>query len=227
MTTLNRSKAMGYEIEQIEYKGHRIVIEQDDNPQNPREEWDNLTKIHCCSSSYYLGEHNHNSWEECNEAIAEHKRNGALVFDVYAYIHSGTVLSLGNFHGRVPQGHAQFDSGKCGFIVVPKKGIMENWGKKNWTEALRKKAYEVAEQDIATFNEYLNNEVVGYIVDDDESCWGYYGGKQYAIDDAKSIVDYKVAEVKKSHLERVKIWIKNHVPFEARYSMKSALSIQF
>ena len=218
---------MSYEIDRIEYKGHTIVIESDDNPQNPRTEWDNLTEVHCCSNRYYLGEHNHASWDECREAIAEHERNGAMVFDLYTYIHSGTRLSLGSFHGRLPQGHAQFDSGKCGFVVVPKKGIMENWGKKNWTEALRKKAYEVAEQDIATFNEYLSGDVCGYIIDEDgDSCWGYYGGKQYAIDDAKGVVDYIVKEAKQSHFEQLKTWIKNHVPLSVRTTLSTALAVE-
>ena len=217
---------MSYEIDRIEYKGHTIVIKSDPDPQNPRTEWENFTEIHCCSSRYYLGEHNHKSWDECREAIAEHKRNGAMVFDVYAYIHSGTVLSLGSFHGRVPAYHDTFDSGKCGFIVVPKKGIMENWGKKNWTEALRKKAYEVAEQDIETFNEYLSGDVYGYTIDEDgHSCWGYYGGKQYAIDDAKGEIDWIVKEAKKSHFEQLKIWIKNHVPLSVRKTMNEALTI--
>jgi len=192
---------MNYEIESIEYKGHSIVIENDPDPINPRTEWDNLTEIHCCSNRYYLGEHNHASWDDCNKAIAEHKRNGAMVFDLYAYIHGGTALSLGDFHNApLPQGHAQFDSGKCGFVVVPKKGIMENWGKKNWTKKLQEKAYDVAKGDVETFHKYLNGEVYGYNVDDnEESCSGYYSIED-AIAEAKSIVDYYVKKTKKTHL---------------------------
>jgi len=217
---------MGYEIDTIEYKGHSIVIENDEDPQNPRTEWDNFTEIHCCSSRYYLGEHNHKDWDEYREAVAEAEKRGDMVFDVYAYIHSGTVLSLGSFHGRVPAYHDTFDSGKSGCIIVRKKDIMENWGKKNWTKALRKKAYEVAEQDIATFNEYLSGDVCGYVIDEDgDSCWGYYGGKEYAIEDAKSVVDYMVKEAKKSHFEQLKTWIRNRVPLSVRQSMGEALAI--
>jgi len=217
---------MSYEHENIEYKGHKIVIENDDDPQNPRTEWDNLTEIHCCSSRYYLGEHNHKDWDDCRAAIAEHKRNGAMVFQVFAYIHGSTHLSLESFHNAcLPQGHAYFDSGPCGWIVVPKKGIMENWGGKKWTKKLREKAYDVAKGDIETFNQYLNGEVYGYIVDDGgDSCWGYYSVED-AMDEAKSIVDWIVKEAKKSHFEQVKTWIKNRVPLYARTTMSEALTV--
>ena len=219
---------MGYKQEEIEYKGHTIVIENDDDPLNPRTEWDNFTEIHCCSSRYYLGEHNHKNWDEYREAVAEAEKRGDMVFDVYAYIHGGTVLSLGDFYGRVPQGHARFDSGKCGCIIVRKKDILENWGKgkKNkWTKALREKAYDVAKGDIETFNAYLSGEVYGYIVDDhEESCWGYYSTEE-AIDEAKSIVDWMVKEAKKSHFEQLKTWIRNRVPLSVRQSMGEALTI--
>jgi len=212
-------------IETETYKGHEIEVNYDEAPLNPRTEWDNFTEIHCCSSSYYLGEHNHNSWEECNEAIREAKKRGDLVFKVFAYIHSGTCLSLESFHGKLSQGHAEFDSGQSGFIVVKKKDIIESWGKKKWTEKLRKKAYEVAELDIKIFNSYLNGEVYGYSVDDrEESCDGYYGIEE-AMDEAKSTIDWIVTEAKKKHCEQLKIWIKNKVPFSVRNSLEESLEV--
>ncbi len=109
---------MGTETDSTTYKGHEISIQYDESPENPRTEWDNFTVIHCCSSRYYLGEENHADWDECREAIAKAKKQGDLVFKVYAYIHSGTRLSLEDFYGKLPQGHAEFDSGQSGFIVV-------------------------------------------------------------------------------------------------------------
>jgi len=183
--------------ESIEYKGHTINIELDQNAENPRTEWDHFTEIHCCSSKYNLGEHNHASWDECKKAIAKCKKRGDMVFDVYAYVHGGVVLSLGDFYGKLPQGHAEFDSGQSGFIVVKKKEIIESWGKNNWTEELRKKAYEVAESDIKTFNIYLSGEIYGYTIDDDcgDSCWGYYEVDD-AIEEAKGSIDYIVEQTK-------------------------------
>lgn len=214
-------------IEEIDYKGHHIEIENDEDPQNPRTEWDNYTVIHCCSSRHYLGEKNHANWEEFHAAVREARKRGDMVFDVYAYIHGGVALSLGDFYGKVPQGHAQFDSGKCGCIVVKKKDIIENWGKKNWTEALKKKAYEVAESDIETFNSYLNGEVYGYLIDegteDGDSCFGFYSVEE-AMGEAKSVVDFVVKRDIKSHLEQLKLWIKNKVPLIYRRTLTMALT---
>jgi len=216
---------MGYEVETIEYKGHKIVIENDEDPQNPRTEWDNFTEIHCCSSNHYLGEHNHSDWDEYRAAVAEAKKRGDMVYDVYAYIHSGVCLSLADFYGRVPQGHARFDSGKSGCIIVRKKDIMENWGKKNWTQKMREKAYDVAKQDIKTFNAYLNGEVYGYIVDDHgDSCWGYYSVED-AISEAKSIVDWEIKNETKKHFGQLKTWIKNKVPLSVRTTFADALAV--
>ena len=206
------------------YKGHEIEIKYDENPLNPRTEWDNFTEIHCCSSNHYLGEHNHDSWDDVHKAIREAKEQGNLVFKVFAYIHSGTSLSLESFHGKLPQGHAEFDSGQCGYIVVNKKDIVGSWGKKNWTDKLRKKAYEVAQQDIETFNSYLNGQVFGYVVDDVDSCWGYYD-TEYALEEARDIIDYTIKENIKKHYEQLKKWIKNKVPLHVRTSMKQALEI--
>ena len=127
------------EVEQETYKGHNIAIEIDESPMNPRTEWDNLGEIHCCSTRHYLGEHNHDNWDDFNEMLAVAKRQNDLVFPVFAYIHSGIALSMKSFYGKLPQGHAEFDSGQSGYIVIRKKDIIENWGKKNWTEKLRKK----------------------------------------------------------------------------------------
>jgi len=226
LTILIGVKTMGYEQESIEYKGHSIVIENDDNPQNPRTEWDNLTEIHCCSSRYYLGEHNHSNWDEFNEAVAEAKRQGDMVVDLYAYIHGGVALSIRSFHeAALPQGHAYFDSGKCGVVIIRREQYLKEFGRKKWSKKLQAKAYEYIKGDIETFNAYLNGEVYGYIVDDhEESCWGYYSVEE-AMDEAKSVVDWMIQKAKKSHFEQLKTWIRNRVPLSVRQSMGEALAI--
>jgi len=216
---------MSYEHENITYKGHNIIITDDECPENPRTEWDNLTEIHCCSSRYYLGERNHADWDEFDDAVREAKKQGDLVFDLYAYIHGGTALSLGSFHGKLPQGHAQFDSGKCGVIIIRREQYLKEFGRKKWSKKLQEKAYNYAKSDVETFHKYLNGEVYSYNVDDyDDSCSGYYSIED-AMDEAKSIVDWKVAESKKSHFEQLKTWIKNKVPFYARETMVLALTV--
>lgn len=208
-------------IETLEYKGHDIEICYDESPLNPRTEWDNLTEIHCCSRNYYLGENNHSDWEEVRQVVREALRNNDMVLKLYAYIHSGTALSLESFHGKLSQGHAEFDSGQCGFIIIRRKVILENFGGKILTKKLKQKAYEVAEGEIETLTNYLNGYVYGYIVDDGEgdSCWGYDGDTEYAIEAGKEAVDYMVKNAIKEHCQQVKTWILNKVPLINRTTL--------
>lgn len=216
---------MDSEVESTTYKGHNITIEYDGNPQDPRTEWDNLTEIHCRSSQHYLGEVVHPNAEDFNLMLAKAKRQGDYVIRVYAYIHSGIALSLASFHGRLPQGHAEFDSGCSGVIIVRRKKMLAEFGGKKWTTKLKKRAYDICESDIKTFTSYLNGEVYGFIVDDHgDSVWGFYSTED-AMDAAKESVDYTVEKDKKSHIEQLKIWIKNRVPFGKRQSMQAAISI--
>lgn len=213
-------------VETETYKGHLIEIIHDEDPMDPRTDWDPLTEFHVKNSRHYLGENQHETSEEIDDVVEQAEKAGDMVFELFAYIHGGTALSLGSFHDKaLPQGHAHFDSGQCGVVIVRRKVILENFGKKKWTKRLRQKAYEIAESDVKTFTQYLNGEIYGFDIDDhEESCGGYYSVED-AMAEAKDIVDYMVKQAKKSHFEQLKIWIKNRVPFGKRQSMLAAIRI--
>lgn len=97
---------------------------------------------------------------------------GFDTFPLYAYIHSGVVLSLGSF--RCP-----WDSGLIGRVFVQRSEVPD----------ARKAAEAIVEQ----WNQYLSGDVWGYEVvrietcnlghdheDVVDSCWGYYGDSDYA-----------------------------------------------
>ena len=134
--------------------------------------------------------------------LRQAKRQGDLVIPMFAYIHSGVCLSLKDFYDvGLPQGHAYFDSGRAGTVIVRRKTILENWGKKKLTKELRQKGYDAAQSDIDTLNQYFAGDVYGYVIDEDgDSCWGYYG-MECCIEEAKSIVDYIVEQAVKEPLE--------------------------
>ena len=217
---------MVYETE--EYKGHTIEIKYDECGMDPRTEWDNLTEIHCLGTSrYYLGEVKHPNREDLTFALNEAKKQGDFVMWVYAYIHSGVALSTRSFYGRLPQGHAEFDSGICGFIVIRRKKYFEEFGGKKWTAKRREHCKTICEQDIATFQAYLNGEVYGYVIDggSEYDCWGFVGEPDYCMSEAKSSVDFMVNAAKKEHFEKVKTWIRNNVPLGVRYTMAEAIAV--
>jgi hypothetical protein len=181
------------DIQTEQYKGHMITIELDNDPLDPRTEFDNLTEFHIKQSRYYLGEHQHRSASDIDDVVREAKERGDMVLRLYAYIHSGTFLSLESFYGRLPQGHAEFDSGCCGVIIVRREKMLREFGRKRWRAALRRRAYEIAQSDVEVFTAYLNGAVYGYVVDDHvESCWGFYDTEE-AMREAKEVVDHMVA----------------------------------
>ncbi len=205
-------------IETIKYKGHTIKIVQDDGQENPRE-WDNLSEIHYHSSRYNLGDVNHTDMGEYNAMLKQAKRQGDLLIPMFAYIHSGVCLSLQHFYGRVPEGHARFDSGRAGTVIVRRETFLKEFGKKNFTPKLKEKAYEYAKGEIETLNQFFAGDVYGYQIDEDgDSCYGFYGMKD-VISEAKSIVDWEVKHKITQHCQQLKKWIKNKVDIIYRNSL--------
>jgi len=208
---------MGTKAETEIYKNHTITIEYDENPESPRE-WDNICEIHHWHRKYNLGDVRHTSTESVEAMLAKSKRQGDLVMALYCYEHGNITISLNSFYGKLPQGHYEFDSGQVGFVVIRREKMLEEFGKKTFTAKLKKRAREIAEAEIETFDAYLRGEIYGYIIDDDrDSCWGFYGIED-AIDEAKNTIDYIVKQERKSHFEQLKIWIRNRVPFQYRIS---------
>ena len=200
---------MSYPVAESEtYKGHTIEIQYEENPISPRE-WDNICVFHIAHKNYNFGDENYNDRESIHKAEAEAKRNGDIVLPLYMYDHSGITISLSPFS-------CPWDSGQVGFVQVPRQKMIEEFGNKIFTSKLKKGALKTAKNEVEEMDRYVRGEVYGYVIDDgDESCWGYYG-KEYAIEEAKGVVDYIVKYNIKEHCEKVKEWIKNKVPLNYR-----------
>jgi hypothetical protein len=120
---------------------------------------------------------------------------GYYVFILYAYIHSGVVLSVESHN--FPD--ARWDVSTTGFVLVKREKGMYN----------REKALKLAEAVTHEWNQYLSGEVYGYKItseDDDfddviDSCWGFYGDPEYCMTEATEIVEYLVEKDKHGQLE--------------------------
>lgn len=107
------------------------------------------------------------------------------IFPLYLYDHSGCAYRVANearnpFIGRLPQGHAEFDSGRVGFIALKRS----EWGP-SAPRTSRKALLRIAEGIAESYTAWVNGGGVGYVVEDAEgeeldSCWGYY-----TLDDAE------------------------------------------
>ncbi len=185
------------EAESETYKGHQISIKYDENPESPRE-WDNICVFHVAHRNYGFGDENYNDSESIHEAQRVAIRAGDIVLPLYMYEHSGITISLSPFSCR-------WDSGQVGFVQIPRKKMIEEFGKKIFTPALKKRALKIAEGEVKTLDCYIRGEVFGYIIDDGDGdcCWGYYDVKD-AMEEAEGIIDYMVEEAKQEHFEQLK-----------------------
>ena len=205
------------EAESKTYKGHEISIEYDECGESPRE-WDNICIIHLAHRKYGFGDVNHSTRESVDEARKEAEQAGDICLDLYMYDHSGVTISLSPFS-------CPWDSGRCGFVQVPRKKMIEEFGKKVFTPKLKKRAMKIAKGEVDTLDKFIRGEVYGYVVDDNgDSCWGYYSIEE-AMEEAESIIDWIVKKDTKKHFEQVKTWIKNKVPLQVRKTLYQELEV--
>jgi hypothetical protein len=179
-----------------------LRIYQDECVLNPREEWDNTTKMYCFHRSYTIGDnHNYNkndfsSFEEFkNQLLVDY--DIAIIKPVYMYDHSGQSISIKPFSCR-------FDSGQVGWIFIEKKdseGLFE--------EQLQK----IIDSDIAVYNQYLSGDTYGFTLVEKstckecqtvheniiDSCWNFYG---YDIK-KNGILEYLPADISDEILEQL------------------------
>jgi hypothetical protein len=114
-----------------------------------------------------------------------------ITLPLYLYDHSGLRMKVGSFQGLLPQGHAEFDTMKVGYIYIDKKKVIEQYG--GWNKETRAKAIKVLEAEVETYDRYLSGSVYGYLVKDEDgevldSCWGFYGMNE-VINEAKAAAE--------------------------------------
>lgn len=114
------------------------------------------------------------------------------VFGIDAYIHGGISLSLHN-EGM----NCQWDTSNFIGAVCVKKSINANM--------TRKKAEKYARGLIDTWNDYLNGNVYGYVVEDKQgehlnSCYGFYGDyEEGALKEAENIAKIHNKEIEETN----------------------------
>ena len=137
----------------------RICIEQDDNPENPREYIDDsMPKMVCFHKNYNLGDkHQFKTPDEFKRYIA----NGNFhSMPLYLYDHSGLTMATTPFS-------CPWDSGQVGIIYIEKSKIVDE-----------KEAHKIMVNDVKIYDQYLRGAVYGYTLYENDntldSCWGFY-----------------------------------------------------
>jgi hypothetical protein len=167
--------------ETLKHNGYKITIEQDYDPQNPRD-GDNLFIMACFHKRYDLGDENHgidhqdfDSWDEMEDYIR--RRQGAvLIKPLFMYDHS--MLDIAT-EVKPYWWHYRWDGGQVGFIYTTHKRVKEFLGWKRVTRARLAKLYSYLEGEVDEYARYLRGEVYGFMVEDPsgylvDSCYGFY-----------------------------------------------------
>lgn len=180
-------------IEQFEAHGLRVRIHQDTDAQS-HDHWGNEDLFLIANHrQFYVSRKGF----DCDSGTPKASRKEYHALPLYAYIHSGVALSLGNtsypFNDR-------WDSGQVGWVLVKK-----NQGFRN----IRKAAMSL----LSEWNSYLSGEVYGFEVerisehDEDcegdlsecqcdgehvDSCWGFIGDIKYCREEATNAARYAI-----------------------------------
>lgn len=193
---------------------YTVKVVQDDDPMNPREEYDNLCTMVCFHRNYNLGDRKHGFTPESIREYLSENRKTVFWKPLYLYDHSGITISTGPFS-------CPWDSGQIGYIFVERDRFLKEFGFKKMTKKAKERLEALLEGEVEEYDNYLTGEVYGYRVEDEEgyhveSCWGYNGERKDALEEGVSAAKEIIKNDIKEHLKKLKVWIKNRVPLDKR-----------
>jgi hypothetical protein len=183
---------MSGEVEKSEnYKGHIIKIYIDEDPDNPRECYDNFGKMVCFHRRYSIGDKHDFKTPEDFEAFVKSEK-GIAVLPIYAYIHSGITIKTGSFSDP-------WDSGQIGWIYATAQTIRETYMVKRITKKIRAKAIELLDLEVKQYDNYLTMPSYYFVVEDEdgEEVERFYGFEDVddCLDEARKIVDHATEDL--------------------------------
>jgi len=206
----------------INYKKYQIIIENDECPVNPRDEY-NLSSMVCFHGGYSLGDdHNYNSDDfqsfENIERQLYKDFDIAIIKPLYMYDHSGLVIRTSPFSCR-------FDSGQIGFVFLSKQAVRNNFNIKRVTKEYLNLADDIIENEVDTYNYYIQGECYRFSIFEPSAkemidcCSGFIGSdhnKSGLMDYAKESIEYNIIQQRKLRFNKIKKLIKSSVPLYLR-----------
>ena len=157
-----------------------LRIVQDEDPVNPRLDYDNLGKMICFHKRYNLGDVHHidpsdfNDWDDLAAHLTQ-AHEAAVILPLFLYDHSGITLQTIPFS-------CPWDSGQIGCIYMARTTLLNSapGHPKILTKAAKVWASQCLLTEVQVYDQYLTGDVWGYVIEDSESheiesCWGFYG----------------------------------------------------
>ncbi len=200
-----------YVYEEKQVGKYTVKVVQDDDYENPRTEWDNLGTMACFHRNYDLGDKHNYSVDEIRGIVED---NNYISLPLFLYDHSGITMSTSAFS-------CEWDSGQVGIIFISKEDIRKEYNVKRISKKLQNNVIKYLIGEVELYDNYLTGEVYDFIVEDEtgnciDSCCGFFGNTKYCLEEGIASAKWQVKEDIKNHCEKVKIYIKNNVPFEIR-----------
>lgn len=180
-------------LETEDYKGYTIELHYDESPSDPWREYDHCGSLVLSHRQYdfpndaELRFEDFGSWTEVEAELREN-HDAALILPVGMIDHSGISIYIGTTSPFDPQG---WDSGQIGFAFLTTEKLSTEWN----GDAERGEAY--LRDCVKEYGDYVNGSVYGFVVKDQnddvvDSCFGFIGESDYAMDEARSWVDFEI-----------------------------------
>ena len=203
-----------YIYEEKKIGKYTVKVVQDDDPMNPRVDYDNLGHMICFHRNYRLGDKHSFTDSRDEELVNLLKDKNVLWLPLYLYDHSGITMNTTGFS-------CVWDSGQVGYIYITK----DEWRKWQGVKRVnKKKVYDYMRSEVKDYDNYLTGEVYGFIIEDEtgasvDSCWGFNGDSKYALEEGICAAQSNIRWDIKQHMKQLKQWIRNRVPLEKREAL--------
>lgn len=172
-----------------------VEIVPDEYAGNPYEEWDNLSRPIILSRKWRYGTGRYDlsectTWDEVLAAIGRVDGPLAYVGYIHGIDHSGLHLWLTESEEGPDVPDYCWDGGLYGVLVVSRDDVLREYGAARLTPKLRAEAARIAASEFRAFSQWMEGDVWGYQITDDDgelidSCGGLYG-REYAEQEAES-----------------------------------------
>ncbi len=176
-----------------DYEFLRIEVIYDEDPLNPRDDWEPATTIAYASTRYDLGDRKvgddevdaymDGGWDSLVELVKE-QEGAVAVLPISMMDHSGVSIWIGE--GPSAFDTAGWDSGFAGFVYITQSQI-DTYGIPDADKCMR--------GEVEEFNNYLTGNVFGFTIatkdgEVHESVWGFNGDPDYCLEEARRTAEY-------------------------------------
>ena len=178
----------------------RVRIEIDEDPVNPRTDYECFGKISYMSrSKLCLGDLPVTEGGQ-RDIDAQVEAGDLIGIPVFAYVHSGVVLKAAQTNPFA----CPWDSGRSGTAFVEVSKALQEFNATALTQEVKGKAIDLLVAEVEHFSHYLGGDCYGYVIerltlDDDgdidgieelDSCWGFVGDVSYVCQEALAAAEH-------------------------------------